>query len=59
MEMGTTEMRMKNKVVILVTEIPTDPVMIRLMIMVLVTIMTMKIPMMMEISQTLLMLSQH
>ena len=59
MEMGTTEMRMKNKVVILVMEIPTDPVMIRLMIMVLVTIMTMKTPMMMGISQTLLMLSQH
>ena len=58
-EMGTMEMRMKNKVVILVTEILTDPVTIRLMIMVLVTIMTMKIPMMMGISQTLLMLSQH
>ena len=57
--MGTTEMRMQNKVVILVTEIPTDPVTIHLMIMVLVTIMTMKIPMMMGISQILLMLSQH
>ena len=52
--MGTTEMRMQNKVVILVTEILTDPV-----IMVLVTIMTMKIPMMMGISPILLMLSQH
>src|ERR1700723_3317327 len=38
-------------------EIPMDPVTIRLMTMVLVTIMTMKTPMMMEISQTLLMLS--
>ena len=45
--------------VILVMEIPTDPVMIRLMTMVLVTIMTMKTPVMMGISQTLLMLSQH
>ena len=36
-----------------------DPVTIRLMIMVLVTIMTMKTPMMMGINQTLLMLSQH
>src|SRR6202041_2012254 len=59
MEMGTMEMRMKNKVVILVMEIPTDLVTIHLMIMVLVTIMTMKTPMMMGISQTLLMLWQH
>ena len=40
-------------------EIPMDPVMIHLMMMVLVTTKTMKIPMMMGINQILLMLSQH
>ena len=44
---------------ILEMEILTDPVTIHLMMMVLVTSKTMKIPMMMKTNQTSLMLLQH
>ena len=57
--METRIKEMGIKVVILEMKIPTDPVMICLMMMVLLTTKTMKIPMMMGINQTLLMLSQH